>query len=144
MEFIPSNKESDSAPIESLRVNWYYRPRDIGRQVADTRVVFASMHSDTCPLASLRGKCQIRHPSEIEDFESFRKQRDSFWFDKMFDRYIHRYYEVVPTSKVINVPGNVKKVLDERWKFVLVEIGKGKELTSEVKTCKRCSLYAAK
>jgi hypothetical protein len=62
----------------------------------------------------------------------------------MFDRYIHRYYDVIPTSKVINVPANVKKVLDERWKYVLVEVGKRKELTSAVKTCKRCGLYAAK
>ncbi|KAL4779296.1 hypothetical protein BJX76DRAFT_365347 [Aspergillus varians] len=142
MEFLP-NKTSPSGPIETIRVNWYYRPRDIQRNVADTRLVFASMHSDPCPLSSLRGKCQIRHSSEIEDLEEYRKTRDCFWFDKMFDRYIHRYYEVIPTSKVINVPGNVKKVLDERWRFVLVEVGKRKELTSAVKTCKRCGLYAA-
>jgi len=143
MEFLPS-KDMPSGPIEALRVNWYYRPRDIQRRVADTRLVFASMHSDTCPLSSLRGKCQIRHLSEIENFDEYRKSRDSFWYDKMFDRYIHRYYDVIPTSKVINVPANVKKVLDDRWKFVLVEIGKRKELTAAVKTCKRCSLYAAK
>lgn len=143
MELLPS-KDKPNGPIEALRVNWYYRPRDIQRTVADTRVVFASMHSDTCPLTSLRGKCQIKHLSEIENFEAYRKTRDCFWFDKMFDRYIHRYYEVVPTKKVINVPANVKKVLDERWKFVLVEIGKRKELFSAVKTCTRCSLYAAK
>ncbi|KAL4925184.1 DNA-binding E3 ubiquitin-protein ligase SNT2 [Aspergillus undulatus] len=142
MEFLP-NKNSPSGPIEALRVNWYYRPRDIHRNAADTRLVFASMHSDTCPLTSLRGKCQIKHASEIEDFEEYRKTRDCFWYDKMFDRYIHRYYEVIPTSKVINVPGNVKKVLDERWRYVLVEVGKRKELTSAVKTCKRCGLYAA-
>ncbi|GFN15546.1 DNA-binding E3 ubiquitin-protein ligase SNT2 [Aspergillus tubingensis] len=142
MEFLPS-KDAPSGPIEALRVNWYYRPRDIQRKVADTRLVFASMHSDTCPLTSLRGKCQIQHLSEITDIDTYRKTRDCFWYDKMFDRYIHRYYDVIPTSKVINVPGNVKKVLDERWKFVLVEIGRRKELTSAVKTCKRCSLYAA-
>ncbi|KAL3481208.1 PHD finger and BAH domain protein [Aspergillus californicus] len=142
MEFIP-NKNTPSGPIEALRVNWYYRPRDIQRNAADTRLVFASMHSDTCPLTSLRGKCQVKHFSEIQGFSEYRKTRDCFWFDKMFDRYIHRYYEVIPTSKVINVPGNVKKVLDERWRYVLVEVGKRKELTSAVKTCKRCSLYAA-
>ncbi|KAI9040070.1 DNA-binding E3 ubiquitin-protein ligase SNT2 [Aspergillus affinis] len=142
MEFIPS-RNAPSGPIEALRVNWYYRPRDIQRKVADTRLVFASMHSDTCPLTSLRGKCHIAHSSEIEDSDEYRKSRDCFWYDKMFDRYIHRYYEVIPTKKVINVPSNVKKVLDERWRFVLVEIGRGKELCSAVKTCKRCSLYAA-
>jgi len=143
MEFLPS-KVTASGTIEALRVNWYYRPRDIQRAMTDTRLVFASMHSDTCPLSSLRGKCTIAHLSDIDDLEEYRKQRDTFWYDKMFDRYMHRYYEVIPTSKVINVPDNVKKVLDERWKFVLVEMGRRKELTSAVKTCKRCGLYAAK
>ena len=143
MEFLPS-KDKPSNPIEAIRVNWYYRPRDILRKVTDSRLVFASMHSDICPLLSLRGKCRISHLSEISDLNAYRKSRDSFWYDKMFDRYIHRYYDVVPTSKVINVPPKVKKVLDEWWKFILVEVGKRKELTGAVKTCKKCGLYAAK
>lgn len=143
MEFLPA-KSDPSGPVDSLRVNWFYRPRDIARKACDIRVVFASMHSDTCPLSSLRGKCRILHRSEIEDLEAYKKTKDSFWFEKMYDRYIQRYYEVVPTSKVINVPEHVKKVLDERWKFVLVEQGRRAELTSQVKTCKKCSRYAAK
>ena len=143
MEFLPS-KDRPSGPVESVRVNWYYRPRDIPRKSTDSRLVFASMHSDICPLTSLRGKCQISHISEIDDLNEYRKTRDCFWYDKLFDRYIHRYYDMIPTSKVINVPSNVKKVLDERWKFVLVEVGKRKELTGAVKTCKRCGLYAAR
>lgn len=142
MEFLPS-KTKDSGVIEALRVNWYYRPRDIQRHSADMRFLFASMHSDTCPLSSLRGKCQIRHVSEIPDLNAYKKTRDAFWYDKMFDRYIHRLYDVIPTKDVINVPPNVKRVLDDRWKFILVELGKGKELTGAVKTCKRCHLFAA-
>ncbi|KAJ5788706.1 hypothetical protein N7457_003696 [Penicillium paradoxum] len=142
MEFLPS-KTKPGGYIESMRVNWYYRPRDIQRHSPDSRFVFASMHSDTCPLSSLRGRCDIRHVSEIEDIGSYKKRRNSFWYDKMFDRYIHRLYDVIPTKDIINVPANVKKVLDERWRFILVEIGKGKELTGAVKTCKRCRLYAA-
>lgn len=142
MEFLHANNDPD-ARIDAIRVNWYYRPKDIQRRVQDTRVVFASMHSDTCPLTSVRGKCNIQHLSEIENLDHYRVQKDSFWFDKLYDRYMHRYYEVIPTSKVINVPQHVKKVLDERWKFVLVEIGRGRELTSAVKTCRKCSQYAA-
>ncbi|KAL9047390.1 MAG: hypothetical protein Q9214_000025 [Letrouitia sp. 1 TL-2023] len=142
MEFI-HNQNDHSRPIDALRVNWYYRPRDIQRKVNDTRVVFASMHSDTCPLTSLRGKCRIAHRSDIPDLDVYRKSKDSFWYEKMFDRYIHRYYEVIPTSQVINVPARVKKVLDERWKFVIVEMGRGKELTSAIKSCKRCNGYCA-
>lgn len=70
-------------------------------------------------------------------------QKDCFWFDKLYDRYMHRYYEVVPTDKVVNVPRHVKKVLDDRWKFVLVEVGRGRDLTSASKMCKRCSDFAA-
>lgn len=142
MEFLPS-KDDPSGPIETIRVNWYYRPRDIQRKAADMRAVYASMHSDTCPLSSLRGKCQIRHRSEIKDIEEYRMNKDCFWFDKMYDRYIQRYYDVIPTGRVINVPEHVKKVLDERWRYVLVEVGRRKELTSAVKTCKKCSQYAA-
>ncbi|KAL8935062.1 MAG: hypothetical protein Q9211_004905 [Gyalolechia sp. 1 TL-2023] len=142
MEFLHA-KNDPSLPIDALRVNWYYRPRDIQRKVSDTRVVFASMHSDTCPLTSLRGKCHIAHRHDIDNLDDYRKLKDSFWYEKMFDRYIHRYYEVIPTSQVINVPARVKKVLDERWRFVIVEQGRGKELTSAIKTCKRCGGYCA-
>lgn len=149
MEFLHSKtsqgqKNDHSLPIEFLRVNWYYRPRDIQRKVNDTRVVFASMHSDTCPLTSLRGKCRILHRNDIAEIDEYRKTKDCFWYDRMFDRYIHRYYEVIPTSQVINVPAKVKKVLDDRWKFVVVEQGRGKELTSAIKTCRRCAGYCAR
>ena len=143
MEFVHAGNNS-SKPIDLLRINWMYRPRDIGRKQTDTRLVFASMHSDTCPLTSLRGKCVIKHLSDIPNLDDYRKEKDSFYYSQMYDRYIHRYYDVIPTSKVINVPEHVKKVLDERWKYIIVELGRGKEFTSAVKSCKRCSGYCAK
>ncbi|KAK5197522.1 putative PHD type zinc finger protein with BAH domain-containing protein [Exophiala xenobiotica] len=142
MEFLHA-KNDPEAPVDAIRVNWYYRPKDILRRVQDTRVVFASMHSDTCPLNSIRGKCNIQHLSDISNMDEYRSQQDSFWFDKLFDRYMHRYYEVIPTHRVVNVPQHVKMVLDERWKFVLVEIGRGRELTSESKKCTRCEQFAS-
>lgn len=83
------------------------------------------------------------HRSEIDDIDEYRKTKDCFWYEKLFDRYIHRYYDVIPVSQVINVPVKVKKVLDERWKFLVVEAGRGKELTSAVKSCRRCGGYCA-
>ena len=130
--------------VESLRINWIYRPRDIGRKATDTRLVFASMHSDFCPLTSIRGKCRVQHRSRIEDIEAYRKVKDCFYYNQMYERYIHRYYDVIPTEAVINVPEKVKRVLDERWEFVIVESGRAKELTSAIKTCKRCAGYCAK
>ncbi|PBP22403.1 BAH domain-containing protein [Diplocarpon rosae] len=142
MEFLHANNDA-TQPIDALRLNWYYRAKDIGRKVYDTRQVFASMHSDVSPLTALRGKCQIKHKSEVAKLDELRKTKDCFWYEKLYDRYIHRYYDVVPTSQVINVPAEVKKVLDERWKFIVVEPTRGKELTSAVKSCKRCSKYCA-
>lgn len=143
MEFLHANNDP-ARPIDAIRVNWYYRPRDMQKPVTDTRMIVATMHSDSCPLTSLRGKCKVVHLSEIEDVDEFRKENDAFWFDKMFDRYIHRQYEVIATSQVINVPTKVKKVLDEQWKYLVVENSRVKELTSAVKLCKRCRQYCAK
>lgn len=143
MEFLHA-KGDPSKPVDALRINWYYRPKDIGRKAPDTRLLYASMHSDISPLTALRGKCQIRHRVEISSLEEYRKIPDSFWYEKLYDRYIQKNYDLIPTSAIVNVPEKVKKVLDERWKFVLVEQGRGKELTSAVKLCKRCSAYCAR
>jgi hypothetical protein len=142
MEFLHAHNDPN-APIDAIRVNWYYRPKDIQRKVTDTRVLFASMHSDCCPLNAIRGKCYIRHRSEVEDVDEFRKTSDSFYFEKMFDRYIQRYYDVIPTKAVRNVPEAIRKVLVERWKYLLVEPQRGKELCSQMKECKRCQGYCA-
>ncbi|KAK5109797.1 hypothetical protein LTR62_006530 [Meristemomyces frigidus] len=143
MEFLHVNNDDPNSPIDAIRVNWYYRPRDVQRFNSDTRLLYGTMHSDICPLASLRGKCIIKHRSEIEDLEAYRKERDSFYFVQVFDRFIRRWYECIPVAQIINVPEKVKKALDERWKFVVVEVSRVKELTSAVKTCKRCTRFCA-
>ncbi|KFY79588.1 hypothetical protein V499_01433 [Pseudogymnoascus sp. VKM F-103] len=142
MEFLHMSNDS-TKPVDAVRMNWYYRPKDIGRKVNDTRQVFASMHSDISPLTALRGLCQIKHKTEVENMDEYRRTQNCFWYEKLFDRYIHRYYEVIPTRQVVNVPAKVKTVLDDRWKFILVESGRGKELTSAVKSCKRCNGFCA-
>lgn len=143
MEFRHKETDDQTTPVEALRINWVYRPRDVLRFSNDTRLVYATMHSDICPLTSLRGKCKVLHRSEIQNLDEYRKERDAFWFNQCFDRFIHRWYEVVPVSQVINVPEKVKKALDERWKYVVVEAARVKELTSDVKSCKRCGGYCA-
>ncbi|GAB7356723.1 hypothetical protein MBLNU459_g7426t2 [Dothideomycetes sp. NU459] len=143
MEFLHVDSDNPKSPVDSLRVNWFYRPRDVQRHNSDTRLVYGTMHSDVCPLTSLRGKCEILHRSEIKDFDEYRKGRDCFWFSQIFDRFIRRFYEIIPTSQIINVPEKVKKALDQRWRFIAVETGRVKELTSAVKSCKRCSGFCA-
>lgn len=141
MEFLHA-KNDTSKPVDSIRINWFYRPKDIGRKVQDTRMLFATMHSDISPLNTLRGKCTVKHKAEIASTDEYRKNPDCFWWDKMYDRYIQKNYDAIPTSQIKNVPERVKKVLDERWKYILVEQGRGKELTMAVKSCKRCSSFA--
>lgn len=143
MEFRCQVPEDLNTPVEFIRVNWVYRPRDVSRITNDSRLVYVTMHSDLTPLTSLRGKCQVKHRSEISDLDAYRKIPDSFWYNQCFDRFIHRWYEVIPTSKVTNVPKNVKKTLDKRWKFVVVEASRVKDLTSEVKLCAKCDGYCA-
>ncbi|KAI5299713.1 hypothetical protein KEM56_003018, partial [Ascosphaera pollenicola] len=142
MQFLPA-KDNPNGPVEMVRVNWYYRPRDISYRTNADRLLFASMQCDTCPLNSLRGKCTIKHRDEIDDLDAYKRQRDTFYFDKFYDRYIIRYYEVIPTSKVINVPAHVKKVLDERWKYVIAERGQKEVLCQKGKTCEKCQLFAS-
>ncbi|KAI0008526.1 hypothetical protein F4779DRAFT_435935 [Xylariaceae sp. FL0662B] len=142
MEFLHVQNDSKKL-VDALRINWYYRPKDIGKKVNDTRLVFATMHSDISPLTALRGKCQIRHKAEIENMDAYRKTPDCFWFEKLYDRYIQKNYDVIPCFQIVNVPEKVKKVLDERWKYILVEQGRSKEFTSAVKLCKRCGGYCA-
>ena len=143
MEFKHADPTDPKSPVMSMLINWFYRPRDISRMSNDARFLFATMQSDESPISSLRGKCVIKHRTEIKDLDEYRKQRDAFWFNQLYDRYSHRPYEIIPSSAVINVPEKVKKVLDERWQFLVVEQTRQKELTSAVKLCKRCSLYCA-
>lgn len=143
MEFLHAGN-NPSSPVADLRVNWLYRPRDLSRKATDTRLVYATMHSETCPITSLRGKCQVLHRDSIASLEDYRKMKNCFYFSQLFDRFIRRFYDVIPTHQVTNVPERVKKVLDERWRYVLVESGRGKELTSAIKSCKRCMGYCAR
>ncbi|CRK14041.1 hypothetical protein BN1708_017218, partial [Verticillium longisporum] len=143
MEFLHAQNDK-SKPVDALRLNWFYRQKDMGKPKGnDTRHVWATMHSDISPLTALRGKCTIKHRAEIPSLHEYKKTPDSFWFEKLYDRYIQKNYDLIPTGKIVNVPEKVKKVLDECWKFVIVEQGRGKELTSAVKLCKRCIGYCA-
>lgn len=147
MEFKTDDPNDPKAPVTYMLVNWFYRPKDIGRFSVDSRMLYASMQSDEVPLTAMRGKCTIKHRSEMgpnaADLDEYKRQRDSFWFSELYDRYIHRPYNMVPAKAVINVPKHVKKAIDERWKFLIVEQTRMKELTSAVKLCKRCDGYCA-
>ncbi|ORY80322.1 hypothetical protein BCR37DRAFT_359262 [Protomyces lactucae-debilis] len=141
MEF--TKFDSESQDINGVRVNWFYRPRDVQRQSQDSRLVYATMHSDISPLGSIRGKCQVEHRLQISDADEYRRKPDCFYYEKLFDKFIHRYYDVIPVEQVLNVPDSVKRVLLERWRYVVVEMNRGKELAMEHRACKRCSNWCS-
>lgn len=141
MEFTRLNQDSEE--IDAVRVNWFYRPRDIQRQNSDTRLLFATMHSDLSPLHAIRGKCRILHKSQIIDSEDYRRQPNCFYFERLFDKFMRRQYEIIPVNQVINVPENVRLVLQRRWKYVVVEVNRAKELAMEHRACRSCGGWCA-
>lgn len=108
----------------SFSVCWFYRPRDLNRRTADSRLVYASLHRDTCPIASYRGKVTMMHKSEIDDLDEYKKMPDSFYFDKLYDRYMIKMYDMIPTNKLVHLPQNYYTALNKRFEFVFVEVGK--------------------
>ena len=139
-----TNAETVRRKVKSFRVNWFYRPRDIQKSHTDSRILFATMHSDICPAGSFRGKCNVVHRSHFECTEDeFRRMEDNFWFDRLFDRYIHRFYDVLPTENIRNVPNKVLEVLQDRWSYVIAEPTRARELCEQTRACRRCLEWCA-
>lgn len=132
-----------SAENYMVRVNWFYRPKDISKRSSDTRFLYVTMNSDICPILSIRGKCVVAHRDHIGDLEHFRRNPDCFWFDKLFDRYILSLFDVVPTEKIINIPLKAQKVLCERFRFAIVEAGRAKDLCAAPKNCVKCDQWCS-
>ncbi|GAV30619.1 hypothetical protein PMKS-004133 [Pichia membranifaciens] len=119
-------------------VCWFYRPRDLNRRLTDTRLVYASLHRDNCPLTSFRGFATVKHKSEIDNLEAYRQQPDCFYFDKLYDRYMIKMYDMIPTVQLVHLPPNYYKALNKRFAYIFVEVGKADELLSSPKNCEKC------
>ncbi|KPV75349.1 uncharacterized protein RHOBADRAFT_14417, partial [Rhodotorula graminis WP1] len=128
-----------------VRVAYYFRTRDItNRYVADHRLIVATMHADTVPASYIRGLCTVKHRDHIEELETFKRQDDSFYWHQLYDRYLHRYFDAVPTYKVSNAPPEVVRHLNDNFEFVLCEVGTAAELCDAQRGCCVCRKWAAK
>lgn len=133
----------------SFFIQWFYRPRDILRSTSDSRLLYASMHSDTCPIQSFRGTVTVKHKLDIEyeyskkvsgkneenspspglsPLELYSQNPNCFYFDKLFDRYMVKFYDVILTSSLLRTASknesNSKhylKALHKRFEFIFVE-----------------------
>lgn len=126
-----SNTGSVGSTDLRVRVAYYFRTRDItNRYVADHRLIVATMHADTVPASYIRGLCTVKHRDHIEKLEVYKREDDTFYWHQarhalalsplfaranpadrlrltrtqLYDRYLHRYFDAVPTYKVSNAP----------------------------------------
>ncbi|KAK3821272.1 MAG: hypothetical protein J3Q66DRAFT_332951 [Benniella sp.] len=127
-----------------LRIGWFYRPKDVmARKNHDPRLLVATMHSDMNPLSSVRGRCTVTHQAYIKDLESYRKRPDHFYYSQLFDRYIHRFYDILPVESVRNLPPDVAEELGRRYQYIIVEAGTASEYTDAHRVCLICKRWCA-
>ena len=113
---------------------------------ADSRLLVATMHSDVFSLDNVRGLCEVRHRELIGDapeVSAWKKRDDHFYYHQFYDRYIHRFYDVVPTTKLQNAPAEVLDLLRKRYSFILAEPGISADLCDGLRGCTVCYQWAS-
>ena len=108
MEFLPPEGSSKSKGkgkeiYTRVRLAWYYRPSDVSdRPVADSRLLLAAIYSEVCDISQLRSKCFVLHRDKITDLAGWKKRPDRFYFNRLFDPYIKKEFEVIQATDVRN------------------------------------------
>lgn len=118
-------KPSTTAP--TFRVAYYLRRRDVtNRSLSDHRTIFATFSEGHVPAEHVRAKCQVLHRDYVIDEDTYKRQPDCFVFSQvskplqtsvarhlttspnplqLYDRFMHKPFELIPTSQVANAPG---------------------------------------
>lgn len=154
MEFVTaSSSRSGAAALASssgtlqVRANVFLRMRDISHRTSnDSRLLVATMHSDVYSLDNVRGLCEVRHRDLIgdaPDVSAWKKREDHFYYYQLYDRYIHRFYDVIPTQKLQNAPADVLDVLRKRYSFIVAETGMVNDLCDALRGCAVCQQWAS-
>lgn len=137
------NADLDLVEHYRIKVNWYYRPRDISRFSSSSRMLYATMHTDLCPITSFRGVATVKHKDEIKDLSIYQTHPDQFWFEKLFDRYMLKFYDILQTKKLTKLPPNYLEALQKRFEYVFVEAGRRHDLLVTPKNCRKCNQWAS-
>nr|KAJ3421514.1 putative PHD type zinc finger protein with BAH domain-containing protein [Polyrhizophydium stewartii] len=128
--FITETSSPDAEP--KIKVAWFLRPRDVfvsgRRKHYDPNLVVATMNTDENPISAIVRKCEVRHTSDIDDLDSFRKRPDAFFYNQLFDRYTRRLFDVVPLKDAKNLPEMIMRML-RNYQFILVEAGQAQSFT---------------
>ncbi|CCE63366.1 hypothetical protein TPHA_0E02760 [Tetrapisispora phaffii CBS 4417] len=112
-----------------LRMNWFYRPRDIGKleSTFDPRRLYATQMEDIVPIESFRGKCVVSHELELIDkipSESEVYIRPNiFYYKELYDIYTDRFYTVLPTDMLLHMFTNSSYlyVLNRKVRYIFTE-----------------------
>ncbi|PWN43695.1 hypothetical protein IE81DRAFT_322100 [Ceraceosorus guamensis] len=154
MEFVlASSSRSGAAALLSssgtlqLRANVFLRTRDISHRVSnDPRLLVGTMKSDVYALENVRGLCEVRHRDLLGDapeVSAWKKKDDHFYFHQIYDGYIHRFYDVIPTEKIKNAPPAVLNLLRSRYSFIVAEVGMTPDLCDALRGCAVCHRWAS-
>ncbi|KAL4399815.1 putative PHD type zinc finger protein with BAH domain-containing protein [Malassezia pachydermatis] len=141
--------EKDDDKSKHIRANLFFRMRDLThRSNNDSRLLVATMHTEVFPTSCLRGKCRVKHRDLIgngtpPDLATWKRRDDHFYFYQLFDRYIHRFFDVVPTWKIKNAPEEVLETLRERYSFIVAELSVSADLCDALRGCAICRQWAS-
>ncbi|KAG7094162.1 hypothetical protein E1B28_007773 [Marasmius oreades] len=143
MEFLrPEGKtgaEGESFHYTRVRLAWYYRPSDVSdRPVNDSRLLLAAIYSEVCDINQIRAKCHVVHRDKISDLAGWKKRPDRFYFNRLFDPYIKKEFEVIPSIDIRNIPEDVRNTLICRYEYVVAEKEVIPDLTDSIRLCQSC------
>ncbi|KAI0339680.1 hypothetical protein BDW22DRAFT_1486765 [Trametopsis cervina] len=149
MEFLPAQgtptfdeNGKRNGPLTRVRLAWYYRPSDVSdRTVADSRLLLAAIYSEVCDLSQLRAKCYVIHRDKISDLAGWKKRPDRFYFQRLFDPWIRKEFEVIQATSVRNIPDNIRDTLVARYEYVVAEKEVVPDLTDSLRSCATCEKW---
>ncbi|KAF8596772.1 hypothetical protein BDV93DRAFT_527878 [Ceratobasidium sp. AG-I] len=148
MEFLPDEGATRSRGkgrehFTRVRLAWYYRPNDLNdRPNADPRLLLAAIFSEVQPVSHLRAKCLVRHKDKISDLQLWKRKPDHFYFQRVFDPYIRKEFDVLRSADVTNLPLEIREVLQSRYEFVVAERDVIGDLTDTLRLCETCEKWA--
>ncbi|KAG6841246.1 hypothetical protein C0991_000530 [Blastosporella zonata] len=143
-EDIPKGPEAENYLYTRVRLAWYYRPGDVSdRSVTDSRLLLAAIFSEVCDINQLRGKCHVVHRDKISDLSGWKKRPDRFYFNRLFDPYVKKEFEIIPSTDVRNLPDNIRETLISRYEFVVAEKEVIPDLTDAIRLCDTCREWCA-
>ncbi|CAK5267753.1 unnamed protein product [Mycena citricolor] len=147
MEFLPPEDTPKGADgqyylYSRVRLAWYYRPSDVSdRPVTDSRLLLAAIYSEVCDINQLRAKCYVVHRDKISDLSGWKKRPDRFYFNRLFDPYIKKEFEIIQATDVRNLPDNIREVLTSRYEYVVAEKEVIPDLTDVLRLCDTCEVW---